>query len=196
MTLTRRDYKSPISVLSPPSVAIVGATERAGWPQIIFNNLRAAGYSGKIFPVNPRLSKVWDVPCFPDLASLPEAPSHALVIVPATGVIDVLEKGVTAGLKSATIYASSIGEGVDPEIVARGDALRALIARSGLTVSGPNCMGGNALRERFFSYPNADLMKLPGRVGCLRVAIRRNAAAHMPGRRRSWRQVQLHDVER
>ncbi len=165
---TRHDYKSPASILCPPSVAIVGATERIGWPQAIFNNLRVAGYPGKIFPVNPRLSTVWGVPCFPDLASLPEAPSHALVIVPATGVIDVLEKGVAAGLKSATVYAANIGEGSDPEIVARGETLRALIKRSGLVVSGPNCMGGNAVRERFFSYPNPELTDIPlGSVACV-----------------------------
>src|SRR4249919_2600505 len=112
----RHGYKSPLPVLCPPSVAIVGASERGRWPKVIFNNLRAAGYPGKIFPINPRALTVWDVRCFPDFASLPEPPSHALVIVPAPAVIDVIEQGAAAGLKSATIYASSIGEGVDPEI--------------------------------------------------------------------------------
>jgi len=164
----REGYKSPAAILCPPSVAIVGASERARWPKVIFDNLRVAGYAGKIFPVNPRVSTVWGVTSFPSLASLPEPPSHALVIVPAPAVVDVLAEGITAGLKSATVYASSIGEGVDPEIVARGEALRALIARSGLTVSGPNCMGGNSMRERFFTYPNAELMDIPvGSVSCV-----------------------------
>ena len=165
---TRNTFKSPLPVLSPPSVAIVGASERARWPQDIFNSLRNNGYPGKIFPVNPRVKEVWGVPCYPDLASLPEAPSHALVIVPATAVIDALAKGVEAGLKSATVYAGNIGEGSDPEIVARGDALRALIARSGLSINGPNCMGGNALREKFYGYPNGELARLPaGGVACV-----------------------------
>ena len=168
MATPRDSYKSPVPVLCPPSVAIVGASDRGRWATAIYDGLRTAGYAGKIFPVNPRASTVWNIPCFPDLASLPEAPAHALVIVPAPAVIDVLDKGVTAGLKSATIYASSIGEGMDPEIVARGDALRALIARSGLTVSGPNCMGGNALRERFIGYPKVELAKIPaGSVACI-----------------------------
>jgi acyl-CoA synthetase (NDP forming) len=157
----RQDYKSAKPVLCPPSVAIVGASERGRWPKVIFDNLRTGGYTGKIFPINPRASTIWGVPCFPDFSALPETPSHALVIVPAPAVMSVLEQGVATGLQSATIYASSIGEGADPEIVARGEALRALIARSGLTVSGPNCMGGNALRERFFSYPNSELLQLP-----------------------------------
>jgi len=164
----RDGYKSPASILCPPSVAIVGASERGRWPKVIFDNLRAAGYAGKIFPVNPRVSTVWDVPCFPTLSALPEPPSHALIIVPAPAVVDVLEEDVAAGLKSATVYANSIGEGLDAEIVARGEALRGLIARSGLTVSGPNCMGGNSLRERFFTYPNAELLQIPtGSVACV-----------------------------
>ncbi len=165
---TRTTFKSPLPVLNPASVAIVGASERAKWPQDIYASLKAAGYPGKVYPINPRLKELWGVPCYPDLASTPEPAAHALVIVPAPAVIDALETGVANGLKSATIYAGNIGEGTDPVIVARGDALRALVARSGIAVNGPNCMGGNSLRERFFGYPNNELVSLPpGSVGCV-----------------------------
>src|SRR5262249_47332347 len=110
-------------------------------------------------------SEVWGIKCYPDLASLPEPPAHAFVIIPASGVQSVLETGVKAGLKSATIYAAQIGEGTDPEIVERGVALKGLIDKSGLLVCGPNCMGINAIREKNFGYPNADLCEAkPGSV--------------------------------
>ena len=158
-------FKSPLPLLGPSSIAIVGASERAKWPGQIYRNLRDFGFPGKIYPVNPRAGEVWGIKCYPDLASLPEAPAHAFVIIPAPGVQAVLETGVAAGLKSATIYASQIGEGDDPEIVARGAALKALIDRSGLLICGPNCMGLNALREKNFGYPNAELCELrPGSV--------------------------------
>src|SRR5712671_4755967 len=158
-------FKSPLPVLAPPSIAIVGASERAKWPSLIFRNLCAFKYPGKIYPVNPRVSEVWGEKCYPDLASLPEPPRHALLIIPAPAVQAALETGVAAGLKSATIYSSQIGEGHDPEIVARGTALKALIDRSGLLLCGPNCMGITALREKNFGYPNAELCELkPGTV--------------------------------
>jgi acetyltransferase len=158
-------FRSPLPLLNPASIAIVGASERGKWATQIFANLRAFGYPGKVYPVNPRLTQVWGSLCYPDLASLPEPPQHAMVIVPAGAVQTVIETGVKAGLKSATIYASQIGEGEDPEIVARGAALKALIERSGLIVCGPNCMGANALRERYFGYPNTELCQLsPGSV--------------------------------
>src|SRR3954471_8216655 len=120
-------FKSPLPLLGPASIAIVGASERAKWPGQIYRNLRQFGYPGKIYPVNPRATEVWGTACYRDLASLPEPPTHAFVIVPAPAVQAVMETGVAAGLKSATIYASQLGEGDDPEILARGAALKALL---------------------------------------------------------------------
>ena len=158
-------FKSPLPLFRPPSIAIVGASERAKWPAGIYRNLRKHGFPGNVYPVNPRLSEIWDTRCYPDLASLPEPPSHAFVIVPAPAVQGILEAGVAAGLKSATVYAAQLGEGNDPEIVARGVALKGLIERSGLTMCGPNCMGLNAVREKNYGYPNADLCGMtPGSV--------------------------------
>ena len=163
--LARQSFKSPLPLFRPPSIAIVGASERARWPTQIYRNLRNFGFPGNVYPVNPRVGEVWGTTCYPDLAALPEPPAHAFVIVPAPAVQSVLETGVSAGLKSATVYAAQIGEGSDPEIVARGAALKALIDRSGLVMCGPNCMGLNALREKNFGYPNTDLCALtPGSV--------------------------------
>ncbi len=164
----RDTFKSPIPVLRPKNVAIIGASDRAAWPRQIHGLLKASEFPGKVFLVNPRQTEVFGEKCYPDLASLPERVEHALIIVPAPAVQDVLEGGVAAGLKSCTIYAGNIGEGVNPEVVARGAALRALVERSGLVVNGPNCMGGNSLRERFFGYPNPELIKVPvGNVSCI-----------------------------
>ncbi|MCC6887019.1 MAG: acetate--CoA ligase family protein [Hyphomicrobiales bacterium] len=158
-------FRSPLPLFQPASIAIVGASERAKWPTQIYQQLRQHGFPGPIYPVNPRSSEVWGLKCYPDLASLPQPPAHALVIVPAPAVQGVLETGVAADLKSATVYAAQLGEGSDPEIVARGLALKELIQRSGLVLCGPNCMGFNAVREKNFGYPNADLCTMtPGAV--------------------------------
>lgn len=154
-------FKSPELVLRARSVAIVGASERARWPSNIFANLRANGYAGPVYPINPKYTEVWGTRCYPDFASLPQPADHALVIIPAKGVIDTLTEATAHGLKSATVYAANIGEGHDPEIVARGQALKALCARTGLVIAGPNCMGAMSMREKAFFYPNEDLCKLP-----------------------------------
>lgn len=161
-------FTSPEPVLRARSVAIVGASERARWPSSIFASLRDHGYPGKIYPINPRYQQVWGVTCYPDFASLPEPADHALVIIPAAAVQTTLEEGAAHGLKSATVYAASIGEGHDPEIVARGAALKELCRRTGLIVGGPNCMGAMSMREKAFFYPNGDLCTVPaGPVGAV-----------------------------
>ena len=72
------------------------------------------------------------------------------------------------GSKSATVYASMIGDGEDPESLKRGAWLKEFTARSRLRVAGPNCMGAYSYRERLLGYPNAELCRLaPGSVACI-----------------------------
>src|SRR5262249_59278615 len=113
-----------------------------------------------------------------------EPVEHALVIVPAAAVAGVLTAAEEAGVESATVYASMLGDGDEPESKARGAWLKDFTAKSRLRVAGPNCMGAYSYRERLFGYPNADLCQLaPGPVACIfqsggLVPFSRQAAAH------------------
>jgi acetyltransferase len=161
-------FRSPAPVLRATSIAIVGASERARWPTRIHSNLKEFGYTGAIYPINPRRDEVWGVPCYPGFGALPEPVDYAMVIVPAPAVQAVLEDGAAHGLKGATVYAANIGEGTDPEIVARGEALKALVEKSGMVVAGPNCMGAMSYRERLLGYPNTTICRYdPGPVAAV-----------------------------
>ena len=161
-------FRSAASTLQAKSLAIVGASERARWPSEIFKNLREFGYPGRIVLVNPRQSQVFGQPCFASLRDIGAPIEHALVIVPALAVPDVLLDAEAAGLESATVYASMIGDGEDPESLKRGAWLKEFTARSRLRVAGPNCMGAYSYRERLLGYPNAELCRLaPGSVACI-----------------------------
>src|SRR5713226_3349023 len=94
-------FRSAVSTLAPTSLAIVGASERARWPSEIFKNLRAFGYPGRIALINPRQTEVYGQRCFPSLRDLPEPVDHALVIVPAASVADVLTAAEEIGVGSA-----------------------------------------------------------------------------------------------
>ena len=161
-------FRSAVSTLKPASLAIVGASERARWPCEIFSNLREFGYPGRIALVNPRQSQVFGERCFASLRELPQPVDHALVIVPAAAVLDVLTDAEASGVKSATVYASMMGDGDAPESHKRGAWLKDFVANSRLRVAGPNCMGAYSYRERVLAYPNADLCRLaPGPVACI-----------------------------
>ena len=167
-TATASLFRSAVSTLTAKSLAIIGASERARWPSEIFKNLREFGYPGRIVLVNPRQKEVYGQRCFPSLRDLPEPVEHALVIVPAAAVAGVLTAAEETGVGSATIYASMLGDGDEPESKARGAWLKNFTATSRLRVAGPNCMGAYSYRERLFGYPNADLCRLaPGPVACI-----------------------------
>src|SRR5882672_10597052 len=161
-------FRSPASVLAPSSIALVGASERGQWQGMIFRNLRDYQYPGRVFLVNPRQREVWGERCFPSLRELPEKVDHAMVIVPAVAVADVLVEADAAGVTSATVYAAAMGDGLDPESKKRGAWLKDFLARSKLRIAGPNCMGAHSYHERLFAYPNTELGKFPaGSVGAI-----------------------------
>jgi len=161
-------FRSPKPIFSASSIAIVGASDRAKWPQTIWENLKNNGFAGKVYPINPRRDEVYGVPCYHDFGSLPEPADLALVIVPATAVQAVIEDGAKHGLKAATIYAGHLGEGTDPEIIGRGAALKEFCDEAGIVLAGPNCMGGIAFREKVFAYPNGGICKpKPGSVAAV-----------------------------
>jgi acetate---CoA ligase (ADP-forming) len=158
--------RSPTSVLQASSVAIVGASERARWSSQIYSNLRQFGYGGRIALVNPRQRQVFGEVCLPSLRDLSEPVDHAMVIVPAANVADVLSDAEAAGVKSATVYAAAVGDGEGEASRKRGAWLKNFVANSKLRVSGPNCMGSYSFREKLFAYPNTELCSVPpGPIG-------------------------------
>ena len=162
------EFRTVETVLSPKSVAIVGASERGRWPQDIFNASVQGGYAGDVFLINPRQAEVYGRKAYPSLKDLPKVPDHAIVIVPGSAVPGVLEDAAAAGVKSATVYAGAVGDGESEASHERGRAVREIVARTGIRVAGPNCMGAFSYREKLFAYPNRAVAKVPaGPVACV-----------------------------
>ena len=137
------------ALTAPRNVVLVGASDRAGsWAARVWRNLNRYRFPGPIHLVNPRRNEVWDRPCYPDFKSLPEAPDHLVVLVPAAGVAETLRSGAAAGARSATVFSAGFGEAFDSQAAALGRELAAVIAETGLGVSGPNCMGNVCAKSR------------------------------------------------
>ena len=157
-------------LLRPKSIAIVGASDssRGGWAKSIYDNLEYCGFPAKIYPVNPRRSEVWGRKVFHNFAAIPEPVDLALTIVPTAAVIDALAEAAVHGLKCALVFAARFGEGGDPEGVTRAQALLSLAEKHGMRISGPNCMGSLAIREKLLLYPAKRVRTLqPGSVGVI-----------------------------
>jgi acetyltransferase len=137
------------ALTAPRNVVLVGASDRAGsWAARVWRNLNRYQFPGPIHLINPRRNEIWERPCYPDFKSLPEAPDHLVVLVPAAGVAQTLRSGAAAGARSATVFSAGFGEAFDLKAAALGRELAAVIAETGLGVSGPNCMGNVCAKSR------------------------------------------------
>jgi acetate---CoA ligase (ADP-forming) len=141
------------ALTAPRNVVLVGASDRAGsWAARVWHNLNRYQFPGPIHLVNPRRTEIWGKPCHADFTSLPEAPDHMVVLVPAVGVIEALKSGAAAGARSATVFSAGFGEGFDAQGAALGRELADVIAQTGLAVSGPNCMGNICAGSRLVTF--------------------------------------------
>lgn len=159
-------HQKVAALTAPRNVVIVGASDRPGnWALRAWRNLQRYGFPGPIYLINPRRDEILGAKCYADFEALPEAPDHLLIVVPANAVINLLEKGSAAGARSATIFSSGFGEAYDQEGVSLGTKLREVIAKTGLGVSGPNCMGNVCKVSRLVTLTeDRQLNMIPGEV--------------------------------
>ncbi|HJS36899.1 MAG TPA: CoA-binding protein, partial [Burkholderiales bacterium] len=80
-------------LIAPRSVAIVGASARAGSFGVrTVENL--AQYAGEVFPVNAKYESVGARRCYPSLAALPHAPDCVVLAPPLRSVLGDVEDGI------------------------------------------------------------------------------------------------------
>jgi acetyl coenzyme A synthetase (ADP forming)-like protein len=123
------------------AVAVVGASadpSKVGGS--VLANLRAAGYEGRLVPVNAARSSVQGLPAARSLLDVDGPIDVAVVAVPAPAVLPVLKQCVTKGIPSAVVISAGFQEsGADGR--AREAELRGWLADQPLRVIGPNCLG-------------------------------------------------------
>jgi acetate---CoA ligase (ADP-forming) len=169
------------ALLNPRNVVIVGATDKPGnWPQRVWRNLKRFEYPNPIYPFNPSRDMVWDTRCYRSFADLPEPPDHLVVLAPAKVVATTLREAAAAGARSATVMTSGFDEALDEQGQRLGADLRAVIAETGIAISGPNCLGNFNAAARFFSLPDDRAQTLTrgpvavvGQSGGIAMAIKR-----------------------
>ena len=128
------------SLLRPKTVALLGASPVPGKVgQVLGHNLLEQ-FQGVIQFVNPKHREIDGHPCWPDVASLPQAPDLAVICTPATGVPDLIRQLGERGTRAAVVVSAGFGESGST-----GEALQQQlleVARPfGMRIVGPNCIG-------------------------------------------------------
>jgi acetate---CoA ligase (ADP-forming) len=127
-------------LVKPRSVAIVGATDRGGPGRAVMESLGAIGFTGPIYPVNPKYKTVLNVTCYPSLTELPEAPDIVVFSIRNPLIPEQMRLAVQRGARAAVIYDSGFAE-LGGDGARLQDEIAGLAREAGMPVCGPNCMG-------------------------------------------------------
>ncbi len=124
----------------PKSVAVIGASERAGSVgRSVLWNLLSSPFGGTVFPVNSKRSNVLGIKAYPSVRDLPEKVDLVVVTTPADTVPEIIRESVDIGIPAAIVISAGFkefgehGKELEREI--------SQIIQGKMRLIGPNCLG-------------------------------------------------------
>lgn len=144
------------------SVAVVGATkpEVSGFSGM-FGCMRNFGYSGRFYPINPKLDEIDGIKAYPNLSSLPEPVDLVIISIPGPLVPNILKECIATGNKNIHIFSSGFKETGEEEGIRLQREIEAIARTGGLRVIGPNCMGFYVPKSRLLTWEAASAQSGP-----------------------------------
>ncbi len=153
-------------LFDPDSIAVIGASNRQGSVGFsIMKNLIGSGYSGTVYPVNPKRKNVMGIQCHKSVLDLPERVDLAVIATPAFIVPKVLRESVRAEAKSAIVVSSGFSE-IGKEGARLEKELKKIITGTGMRVLGPNCLG-YIRPDKKINASFATMNALPGKMALI-----------------------------
>jgi acetyltransferase len=126
------------NLLSPKSVALVGASPRQGSVgRAILRNIRKAGFKGNFALVNSRYAEIDGVTTIDCLAKLPFAAELVVITAPATAVPGLIDEAGKKGAAGAIIVSAGLGHGAG----SLAEAAKLAAHKYRMRLIGPNCLG-------------------------------------------------------
>ena len=97
------------ALLAPKSVALIGASTRAGSVGLITaRNMLAAGFGGPVWLVNPKHGAIEGSACHASLEALPGAPDLGIVVTPPAAVPGIVAELGAKGARAAVVITAGV----------------------------------------------------------------------------------------
>jgi acetyltransferase len=129
------------SLIKPKSVAVIGASKTPGKiGYAVIENIKASGYTGEVYPINPKETEVAGYKAFPSILAVGKPVDVAVFCVPAAASLAVAEDCGKAGVKHLIVITAGFKE-VGPEGRELEKNLVAIARKYGMRVTGPNNLG-------------------------------------------------------
>lgn len=127
-------------LVAPETVAIVGLSKNGkSFGARTAANL--AGFTGRVFGVNPDGGTIHGVDCFASIAEVPATVDCAVLAVPADAVAGVVEQCAEAGVGGCVIYASGFAETAQSDRIVLQQRIVDIGRAADMRIVGPNSFG-------------------------------------------------------
>ena len=169
---------SLLPLFFPRSVAVIGASsDRSSIGGKLFHNILSTGFTGPLYPVNPKAKVINSVLAYPSILEVPDEVDLAYIVVPQNAVLEVARQCAKAGVRGIVVISAGFSE-VGPEGMSAEHELLTIVRDSGMRMVGPNCMGllntvsSVHLNGTFAPvYPPAGNVAMSSQSGALGIAI-------------------------
>ncbi|MFW9946667.1 MAG: acetate--CoA ligase family protein [Candidatus Odinarchaeota archaeon] len=126
---------------NPNSIAVVGASSTPGKVGYnVLKNIIESGYSGKIFPINPKAKNILGYKAYKSVLDVPEKIDIAIFVIPSTSVIPVVEECGKKKVKGIVVISAGFKE-IGGEGINRERELVQIAKKFDMRIIGPNCLG-------------------------------------------------------
>ncbi len=154
------------AIFHPRSIAVVGASANPNTPGYDYlSSLQKFGFSGDLYPVNPRAEEILGLPAFPSLRDVPGQVDYVISCIPATAVLELVDDCAAKEALALQLFTARFSETGRKEGAELERRLSRRAREAGVRIIGPNCMG--LLYPRQGISFRADMPRQPGNVGLL-----------------------------
>src|SRR3979490_545305 len=157
------------NLLSPRSVALIGASPRQGSVgRAVLENIRKAGFYGEFGLVNSHYPAIGGVAAVNSLDELPFVPELVVMTAPAAAIPDLIDQAGKRGAAGALIISAGLGHGAG----SLAESAERAAQKHGMRLIGPNCLGimmpGASLNASFSAHmPRAGNLALISQSGAI-----------------------------
>ena len=128
-------------IMKPRSIAVIGASTKAHTiGSDIMKRLQEYGFTGPIYPVNPKGGVIEGLQAYPTVLDVPGDVDLAIVVVNSKFVLQTIDQCHEKGIKGLVIITAGFKE-TGSEGLKAEQALLEKIRAYGMRCVGPNCLG-------------------------------------------------------
>ncbi len=125
----------------PESVCVAGASSKEksiGYE--LLKSIKNYGFTGKIFPVNPKTDFILDYKCYKSINDISDKIDLGIVVVPKLFSEEAIDQLILKGVKAVILITAGFKEtGIEGELAEK--RILEKIKNAGVRLVGPNCMG-------------------------------------------------------